>query len=287
MASVHQQHVAQYHAAVSEHSHHGGHDMYIVHRDWHQQNREPRPPTRPDRSWGINLVFGSNFLQMHHEMVKATATEPHQNMMHESIVAWYQSQNLTLPQPWDAQKPIPVELGYTPDPSVYPEEIRQAVQRAAQESGVTAEKFLTRRTDNPAFVLPRYFTIDGVGSGELGEPITGARKLADFKNTNQLGCCLVYPHNQWHGAIGGAMSSTWTAIADPIFYFGVHWYIDRVFDDYKSLHAQRGIRPLDLTRLAELHVLESEQIDIPQEFTTEQKAWAEAQADISKKLHRW
>lgn len=26
-------------------------------------------------------------------------------------------------------------------------------------------------------------------------------------NTNQLGCCLVYPHNDWHVAIGGAMGS--------------------------------------------------------------------------------
>lgn len=124
MASVHQQNVAQYHAAVSQHGHHAGHDMYIFHRDWHQQNRDPRPPTHPDRNWGMNLVFGTDFLQMHHEMVKATSSEARQHMMHESLVDWYQQQGLSLPTLWNPLEPIPAELAYEPDPNVFPNDIR-------------------------------------------------------------------------------------------------------------------------------------------------------------------
>jgi len=287
MASVHQQNVAQYHAAVSQHGHHAGHDMYIFHRDWHQQNRDPRPPTHPDRNWGMNLVFGTDFLQMHHEMVKATSSEARQHMMHESLVDWYQQQGLSLPTLWNPLEPIPAELAYEPDPNVFPNDIRQPIEQFAQQQGMTITQFLTRAGDTPSFELPRYFKVQGVGPGEPGEPITGARKLADFRNTNQLGCCIVFSHNAWHGAIGGAMSTTWTAIADPIFYFGVHWHVDHVFDDYKALQAERSIRPLDRVRLLEFNALESEDIRVPQEFTHEQKAWVEAQAGISKRLHRW
>lgn len=286
MASIHQQNVARYHAEMSQHSAHGGHDMYIFHRDWHQQNRDPRPPNKPDRNWGMNLVYGTNFLQMHHEMVKATLAEPHQHMMHESLLVWYKKKSIDLPAAWIPGQQIPTELEYIPDAAVFPDEIHQAVQRWAQQDGVTVEQFLTRSTDTPEFGLPRYFTVQGIGPDESPEPITGARKLADFQNTNQLGCCIVFPHNQWHGSIGGAMGTTWTAIADPIFYFGVHWHIDRVFDDYKSIQSERGIRSMDRARLSELHVLGSEQIDIPHEFTKEQKVWIDAQTVISKKLHR-
>lgn len=286
MAISHQQHVADYHKAISQDTHHGGHDMYIIHRDWHQQNRDPVPPRNPDRNWGMNLIYGTNFLQMHHEMVKAASTETRHHMMHKSIVEWYQSQNINLPSLWNPSQPIPIELEYKPDISVFPNEIQAAVKRWAQRDGKTVDQFLTRNTNDPKFELPKYFTIQGVGPGESGEPITGARKLADFRNTNQLGCCLVYPHNNWHGAIGGAMGTSWTAIADPIFYFGVHWHIDRVFDDYKSLQAQRNIRFLDRSRLFELHAIETEQIDIPEKFTKEQQKWAEDQENISKMFHR-
>lgn len=67
------------------------------------------------------------------------------------------------------------------------------------------------------------------------------------------------------------MGSTWTAIADPIFYFGVHWHIDRVFDDYKSLQAERVIRPLDRARLMELHALESIDRVVRDAFTSEER----------------
>jgi hypothetical protein len=285
MASEHQQNVARYHAAMSQHAHHGGHEMYLFHRDWHTQNRDPVPPSRPDPQWGMNLAFGTNFLQMHHEMVKATAEEAHQHMMHASLAAWYEQEDLAIPALWDPEKPIPADLDYEPDVSVYPQPIRSAVESAAAASGVTPKQFLTRRTNTPAFTLPPYFTAEGVAAAEDGEPITGARKLADFRNVNQLGCCIVFPHNQWHGAIGGAMGSTWTAIADPIFYFGVHWHIDRVFDDYKALEAQRRIRSLDRGRLEELHALETERREVAAEFSPTQKAWAERQVEISRKLH--
>ena len=284
---MHQQNVARYHSAMSQHSDHGGHDMYVFHRDWHDQNRDPRPPERPDRNWGMNLVFGANFLQMHHEMVKATSAEPRQHMMHESIAGWYRSQNLALPAPWDPTQPSPNELKYDPDPHVFPNEILQVVQHWAQVDGVSTEQFLARRTENPAFVLPRYFAIQGVGADEPGEPITGARKLADFRNPNQLGCCLVFPHNQWHGLIGGAMGTTWTAIADPIFYFGVHWQIDQIYDDYRMLRIERDIRTLDSSTLQKADALESEGIEVPEDFTPEQKEWAADQVEISKRLHRW
>jgi Common central domain of tyrosinase len=224
---------------------------------------------------------------MHHEMVKATTTEQHFHMLHESLVDWYQQQRIGLPSLWDPMQPIPTELGYTADPTVFPEEIQRTIRNWAQQEGVSVEQFLTRSTNNPRFAFPQYFTREGVDPGDPGEPITAARKLADFRNTNQLGCCLVYPHNEWHGTIGGAMGTTWTAIADPIFYWGVHWYVDRIFDEYKSIQAEREIRPFDRSRLSELHALESERIEVPEEFSPEQKAWLERQIQLSQQLNRW
>lgn len=286
MASLHQQHVANYHAAMS---HGGHHDMHLFHRNWHQVNRDPvRPPllpNAPNRQWGMNLVFGTNFLQMHHEMVKAAPSEQRFHMMHDSLIAWYQQQSLALPAEWNPLQPIPAELAYDPDLETFPTEIRNAVIARAQADHRSPEQVLTRRTDNPQFLLPKYFTRVGVASGESGEPITGARKLADFQNTNQLGCCLVFPHNQWHGEIGGAMGSTWTAIADPIFYFGVHWHIDRIFDDYKVLQAERRIHPLDRERLLLVGALPSEAIDLPRAFTAEQQRWLEEGIRQSERLH--
>jgi len=42
MASVHQENVAHYHAAMSQHAAHGGHVMYIFHREWHQNAHDLR-----------------------------------------------------------------------------------------------------------------------------------------------------------------------------------------------------------------------------------------------------
>jgi hypothetical protein len=278
MTTVHgQQAVAEYHREMSELGHHGDHNMYLFHRDWHSQNSDPVPPLAPDRNWGMNLVFGTNFLQMHHEMVKAADSEPKQHMMHASLLSWYGSKGYTVPPEWDPAGKIPVILAYEPDPGVFPTEIRDAVVEAAHQSQQTPQDILRRSTDKPGFVLAKWFTRAGVAASEEGEPFTGARKLADFQNVNQLGCCLVFPHNQWHGAIGGAMRSTWTAIADPIFYFGVHWYIDRVFDEYKLLQAERSIRALDRATLAVTDTLPSAKIKLAKQFTeAHRRARAEA-----------
>ncbi|MFZ4702915.1 MAG: tyrosinase family protein, partial [Candidatus Methylumidiphilus sp.] len=92
---------------------------------------------------------------------------------------------------------------------------------------------------------------------------------------------------QWHGTIGGAMSSTLTAIADPIFYFGVHWHIDRIFDEYKTIQHQLNIHALDRDRLLDLQVLGTEIPEIPSEFTDEQRVLIEKQREQSIALHSW
>lgn len=210
-----QQAVADYHAAVAAH----GHDMHDFHAAWHFANRDPRYPPQPDADWGRNDPFGSAFLQMHHEMIDAADGEPKQFMTHQSVVAWYEAQGYDLPPEWDPLTPIPGNLAFDP-----------------------ADPALRRNTDDPQFALPGWFTRQGVPDGARGEPITGARKLADFANVNQLGCCIVYPHNEWHMAIGGAMMSFSTAIDDPVFYFGVHWHINRVFLEYRALRSLFTLR---------------------------------------------
>lgn len=286
MASVHQENIAHYHTEMSNQGHHDGHNMYLFHANWHRQNPDPPLPGRPNRNWGTNLSFGTRFLQMHHEMVKAALSEPHEFMQHDSLVAWYQQKELSLPQEWNPLDTIPDELSYEPDFSVFPPLIQQSIQREARRRGITVRQLLTRRTNAPRFTLPKYFSREGVAPNEPGERITGARKLADFRNTNQLGCCIVYEHNRWHGAIGGAMASFSTAIADPIFYFGVHWHVDRVFDEYKALQSERSDRSLNRERLFEMNALESEDIQLPAEFTSEQKEWLTSVIQASKSLRR-
>lgn len=228
--------------------------MYLFHRDWHQANPDPReqlppPGSAGDPDWGISIGFGRAFLQMHHEMVGAAADEPREFMPHQSIQAWYAEKGYELPPPWDPLSPIPEDLGYQPDFDVYPDAIRAPLQQFFDQQGTTPVAWLTRKTNTPSYALPRWFTTEGVGDDETGEPLTGARRLSDFKNVNQLGACLVWPHNSWHGAIGGAMNSTWTAIADPIFYFGVHRSVDRVYLDYLAL-PPHAIAPLGATSTA-------------------------------------
>lgn len=284
MASISAQDaVAQYHRDMSQGGHHGGHDMYIFHRDWHQQNRDPVPPNRPDPSWGTNIAYGTKFLRMHHEMVKAADDEPKSEMHHQSLISWYKSKGFDFPSLWDPLSEITPELAYDPDPSVFPPEILSALQAEANRTEAAVEDLLTRRTNRPDFALPAYFTRDGVGFGDAPEPYTGARKLADFQNTNQLGCCLVFPHNTWHGAIGGAMGSFWTAIADPIFYFGVHWYIDLVFDEFKAMTAQRGGAPFDVSGV---RGGEAATRSVPESFTTGQQRRREQDIQTSQSLNR-
>jgi hypothetical protein len=274
--------VADYHRESAQGPH--SHNMYLFHRDWHQNNPDPTPPEAPDPNWGVDLMFGRNFLQMHHEMVKATDDEPKFFMMHSSLVSWYLAKGYDLPSEWDPLTPIPDVLAYVPDPSVYPQEIYDAIAEAANQQGVSLQEWLTRNTDNPRFALPKYFTRDGVGANEQGEPYTGARKLADFKNVNQLGCCIVYPHNRWHGVIGGAMKSTWTAIADPIFYFGVHWQIDKVFDDYKRIQAAWGLHGFNVAALRTLGAVPTPKVKVARKFTAEQRARREEDIATSRRF---
>jgi hypothetical protein len=283
MKSKHQVLVEQYHADIEAHH---GHNMHLMHRDWHSNNRDPSLPERQDPNWGLDFDVGTDFLQMHHEMVKASANEQKFQMHHASVAEWYSSQNVDLPLSWNPMEVIPDELGYEPDPQVFPDEIRTAIAQSANQEGQSLEQFLERRTDNPDFELPAYFTIKGVSSDDEADPLTGARKLADFKNTNQLGCCLIFPHNEWHGRIGGAMSSTWTAIADPIFYWGVHWFIDRIYDEYKILQKQREIRTFDTRVLQDINALESRVKRPSKAFTGEQKSAIQRFERASEVLHR-
>jgi hypothetical protein len=277
-----QQAVADFHREAAQ-GHHG-HDMYLFHRDWHQTNPDPIPPAAPDPSWGVGLPFGRNFLQMHHEMVKVADGEPKLFMMHPSLVSWYVAKGYDLPPEWDPLTRIPAVLAYAPDPSVYPQEIQDAVAEAASREGKSPQEWLTRDNEDPRFALPKYFTRDGVGDAEEGEPYTGARKLADFKNVNQLGCCLVFPHNAWHGAIGGAMRSTWTAIADPIFYFGVHWQVDKVFDEYKRIQAEWALHGFNPAALRAIGALPTQKVKVPKKFTAEQLARREEDIATSRRL---
>jgi hypothetical protein len=264
--------VSEYHAEMlSMH----GHNMFRFHRRWHIDNPNPARPQRPDPNWGTDIEFGENFLQMHHEMVKATDDEQKFHMNHQSIVSWFKAKGYDLPAEWNPLTPIPSDLDYTPSA----DEIKKylpSIDISTQE--------LERETDSPEFQLPSYFTREGIRQGEQPEPITGARKLADFKNINQLGCVIVRPHDRWHMIIGGAMGNPATAIADPIFYFGVHWHIDRVFDEYKLILAERDIRPLDRRALMRSNALSTEAIQVPDEFTLEQVQELEEADALSKRL---
>lgn len=270
MKSLHQINIENYHAAI-ENMHHG-HNMHVMHRNWHQNNPDPSTPSVQDPNWGVNLIFGTNFLQMHHEMVKAKSADPHHHMMHTSVAEWYSDQGLSLPSLWNPLDIIPEELGYEPDPSAYPDEIRNTIEQYANQLGQSIEAFLTRTSDNPSFELPKYFTRAGVSDPVDADPLTGAMRLSDFVNTNQLGCSLVFPHNEWHGAIGGAMTTTWTAIADPIFYLGVHWHVDRVFDEFKLIEQERQLHSFDFEIMSEKALDPRTLTRNAREFTEQEKS---------------
>lgn len=289
MAGVHQQLVDAYHRAMEHGGGHHGHNMHLFHRDWHRTNRDPSRaqfPPRPDAAWGMDLTFGGNFLQMHHEMVRAGDGMPRHHMPHASLASWYQANGHALPAVWDPTAVIPPPLRYEPDLGVFPDEIQTAVRRDAGQRGISPEMWLTRRTDSPAFALPAYFTRAGVRPGARGEPLTGARRLADFRNANQLGCCLVIPHNTWHGRIGGAMGSTLTAIADPIFYWGVHWHIDTVFDDFKRLQEERLLIADGRFAAAPSPLRGVEERPIPDRFSDEDRDFIERALAASREFHR-
>lgn len=200
--------IAQFHSEMHM-------DMHQFHANWHNVNRDPIPPRNSMNqiirtpNWGMDLSFGTGFLQMHHEMINAADNEPKQFLSHSSVMSWFRSKNYQIPGVWNPLSPIPNELAFNPT-----------------DGGPG------RANNNPRFQLPSYFTVQG---GTQEEPITGARRLADFRNVNQLGCCIVFPHNQWHTLIGGAMNSFSRAIDDPVFYFGVHRHVDEVYMNYRRL----------------------------------------------------
>jgi len=243
-----QRQIDAYHAELRGH----GHDMSRFHADWHRNNPDPAPPPagRVQPDYGMNVRFGGDFLQMHHEMVRAADTERKTFMQHQSIESWFRARRLPLPPLWTPGQPIPGALAFYP-----------------------ADPRLQRENNNPApLLLPRFFTRQGIGANEQPHPYTGARRLSDFRNLNQLGCCILPYHNLWHSYIGGAMRSTFSAIDDPVFYFGVHWVVEQVFLEYRSL-------PREGTRAAvAAHGPEE------REATAEERAFAEQAADISRQL---
>jgi hypothetical protein len=200
--------ITEYHKMMED----MGMDMHRFHAIWHLKNRSPSRPDNPDENWGMNNDYGEKFLQMHHEMTRSSDDEPKYCMRHQSIFSWFEQQQFDLPKEWNPLLLIPEELTYD-----------------------TQDSRLKRITNDPKYALPKYYTVNGIGPHEDPEPITGARKLADFKNVNQLGCCISFPHFEWHNAIGGAMKIMAMAIDDPVFYFGVHWHIDKIFEAYKSI----------------------------------------------------
>lgn len=260
--------------------------MHIVHRDWHAANPNPPEPTGDiDPEWGTGFEFGYRFLQMHHEMVKAATTEEHHYMHHASVAQWYADAGHALPAEWPPLDAIPTELGYEPDAAAFPDAIRIPITEYAESQGMTVEQFLTRTTETPGFDLPKYFTLEGVADPGDGDPFTGAMKLADYKNANQLGSSLVFPHDAWHGSIGGAMSSTWTAIADPIFYFGVHWHIDRVYDLFKTIETQRNLFRLDGVMRRAMRVEPSVEASRHRARSPQQVERMKALLEASRKFH--
>lgn len=198
-------------------------------------------------------------------------------MHHPSLKSWYESKRYTLPSEWEPLSSIPNVLAYDPDVNVFPPLVKNAlVNRMGGEAA--ASRSLRRNTDSPNYDLPKYFTEEGVSDFESGDPFTGAKKLSDFKNLNQLGCCIVSPHNRWHVIIGGAMASTLTAIADPIFYWGVHWHIDQVYMSYLKI---KSTQP-------KIHAFDHESLSSPlisKALNDEQLVLIENAIADSEKLH--
>jgi hypothetical protein len=110
-----------------------GMNMFEFHTQWHIDNRDPTPPDQIDPNWATGIDFGTRFLQMHHEMVRAADDEPKQFMMHQSLVGWYQGKGYDLPPEWDPATTIPPLLAYAPDLTVYPQRIQELVEQWAQQ----------------------------------------------------------------------------------------------------------------------------------------------------------
>lgn len=237
--------ISEYHEIMKQ----MGMDMHTFHANWHQQNPDPIRPDRPNQHWGANNSFGKDFLQMHHEMVNASDTEAKYFMHHKSLISWFNSKNYDIPHEWNPLTSIPIELAFHPQ-----------------------DHSLNRITDNPHYKLPNFFTVQGIAPGENPEPITRATKLSDFENLNQLGSCIVFYHNHWHAVIGGAMSYFDTAIDDPIFYFGVHWHIDKVYRSFLELRS--------------VHDFTATERNIPDSFTAAELEQLKSAKELGLKTRR-
>lgn len=200
-------------------------DMYSFHSDWHirncgPSNRAPNKYTDDLAYTGPEWSFGTQFLVMHHRML-------------EGIKQWYTVRGLALPpiapDGWPADGSIPRALDYIPTMENVP-------GRYADNFSECGWK---RQDESPNnLLLPSYFRPNtGAGNHSEEELNTGFTELNQFKNTNQLGCCLSFLHGIWHEqTIGGIAKDFGLSIVDPVFYFGIHALIDRVFLDWLNIN---------------------------------------------------
>ncbi|GAC1627809.1 MAG: hypothetical protein NVS9B10_17140 [Nevskia sp.] len=244
--------VESYLAEVGSHSHVGGYaNMFDFHANWHLKHVARAPSPTYDCDWGCDDPFGGDFLTMHHNMLWGTKDDPNNELGHDGFLAWLRIKHkLTGPfLDWRPQEDIPSDYGYNPNPNVFPLKIQNQLVALQIKSHCSATgegrpdwpgEYLRRTADGGFPPLRACFTEAG-GSAEAEiDPYTGHKRLADFKNINQLGCSLAGPHGEWHALISGAMLDFGTAIADPIFYFGVHSLIDGIFQKYLAIEQERS-----------------------------------------------
>jgi len=74
-------------------------------------------------------------------------------------------------------------------------------------------------------------------------------------------------------------------IADPIFYFGVHWHIDKVFDDFKQLQSEQTLHAGNAGMLAELRAIPTKDRGLPRQFTAEQLQRRQRDIENSARLN--
>jgi hypothetical protein len=133
-----------------------------------------------------------------------------------------------IPKPWDGRTAPPARLAFIPP-----------YKTGTEPDGITTPMARRRRyppaKPTPGFPIPACFTVEGADNPKEYDGSTGLRKLADFINVNQLGCCIALYHDQWHAAIGGAMTGRYFSTDDPTFYFGVHFTINKVYEAYLAL----------------------------------------------------
>lgn len=210
-----------------------GCDLRMDHWQWHHENQTPQFESRvrvPE--WGADNDYGTRFLEMHRMMLYAEeghcGHDTGHHMPYAGMFPWFRDKGYALPPFWDGKTAPPEELAYTPP-----------VESAPDPSGMNFP--LARNPVYPpryackGFPLPACFTPGGASDQSEMEGCTGIMRLGDFRNVNQLGCCIGLYHDSWHAAIGGPMMSRYFSTDDPVFYFGVHYTIDNIYADYLAL----------------------------------------------------